>query len=382
MTGASSLSGSSRAASPTAVAGRHGLLLWVLLVVAASCAPRAGELAPAGDDVYPDEHWTRWVEPQQGGFSSEGLEPVEERLEELPSDAMMVVSGGRVAYEYGDFRRVSYLASVRKSILAMLYGPYVQHGTIDLDRTLDDLEIDDVEGLTDSEKQAAVRHIISARSGVYHPASNPGDNLSSAPDRGSQEPGEYYLYSNWDFNVAGTIFEEETGRNIFDALETDLAEPLGFRDFDRNRHEKGGDMDRSVHPSYHMHLSTRDMARVGYLMLREGRWKDEQLISPEWVKEMTGLITPIEEMNPESRRDGRHGYGYMWWVWDGDAADGAFEGAYTGVGAWGQYITVLPEIDVVVAHKTVPGDEGRVQHDQYYAVLEDLVDAYCGSDCP
>lgn len=364
-----------------AVARGWTALAWAPLVAfTAACGTHASQ--SAGLDVYPDERWTYWAEPEQGGFSSEGLQGVEEQLEELPSDAMMVVSGGRVAYAYGDVRQVSYLASVRKSILAMLYGPYVEDGTVDLDRTLEEIGIDDVQELTDAERQARVRHIIAARSGIYHPASNPGDNLSAAPERGSQEPGEYYLYSNWDFNAAGTIFEEETGVNIFDALESDLAEPLGFRDFDRDRHSKGGDMDRSVHPSYHMHLSTRDKARVGYLMLREGRWEDEQLISPEWVEEMTSLITPLEEMNPESRRDGRHGYGYMWWVWDGEHAQGPYEGAYTGVGAWGQYITVLPALDVVVAHKTAPGDEGRVQHEQYYQLLDDLVNAYCGDDCP
>ena len=53
-----------------------------------------------------------------------------------------------------------------------------------------------------------VEHLLSARSGVYHPASNGGDDLASAPPRGSQAPGAYYLYSNWDFNVAGAIFEQ------------------------------------------------------------------------------------------------------------------------------------------------------------------------------
>ena len=359
----------------------RGLPAFVVVVLAA-CGTHAGPDTPAAEWVYPDEHWTRWVEPEQAGFSSQGLEAVEERLQELPSDAMMVISGGRVAYEYGDLREVSYLASVRKSILAILYGPHVEEGSVDLDRTLEEVGIDDVQGLTDAERQARTRDVIASRSGVYHPASNPGDNLADAPERGSQEPGEYYLYSNWDFNAAGTIFEEETGRDIFDALEEDLAEPLGFRDFHREEHEKGGDLEQSVHPSYHMHLSTRDMARVGYLMLREGQWEGKSIVSADWVEEMTSPITPVEEMNPASRREDPHGYGYMWWVWDGKHAEGPYEGAYTGVGAWGQYITVLPELDVVVAHKTVPGDEGQLDHEQYYELLDELVAAHCGADCP
>ena len=101
-----------------------------------------------------------------------------------------------------------------------------------------------------------------------------------------------------------------------------------------------------------MWISTRDMARIGYLMLREGQWGDEQVISRDWVRRISSVVTPLEEMNPTRRRDGYFGYGYMWWVWDGPRAVGPFEGAYTARGAWGQWITVFPALDVVVAHKT------------------------------
>lgn len=353
------------------------VLLW------AAVAGCAGASAPATTThVYPGaEGWEHWPDPGAAGFSSAGLEDVRAGLQELGSSAMLVVKGGRVVFDYGDLAEVSYLASVRKTILAMLYGPHVADGTIDLDRTLAELEIDDVQGLTDAEKQATVRHVISARSGIFHPASNSGDDLASAPERGSQPPGSYQLYSNWDFNAAGTLFEVQTGRNLFDALESDLAVPIGFEDFDRERHVKGGNLDVSIHPSYHMHLSTRDMARVGYLLLREGRWEGRQLIAPEWIREMTGPVTPVHEMNPARRRDGPHGYGYMTWVWDGAANVGPYRGAYTGVGAVGQYITVLPALDLVVAHKTVPGEGRGVQHPRFWELLDRLVAAHCGEDC-
>ncbi len=130
----------------------------------------------------------------------------------------MAVVGGRVLMDYGDLQVISYLASVRKSVLSMLYGIYVERGAIDLDRTLEQLGIDDLGGLTAEEKQATVRHLLSARSGIYHAASNGGDDAASAPPRGSQRPGEYYLYNNWDFNALGTIFELSTGKDIYDAV--------------------------------------------------------------------------------------------------------------------------------------------------------------------
>ena len=51
-----------------------------------------------------------------------------------------------------------------------------------------------------------------------------------APVRGSQKPGTYNLYSNWDFNALGTIFEKKTGRSIYDAFESDIARPIGMQD--------------------------------------------------------------------------------------------------------------------------------------------------------
>ena len=268
------------------------------------------------------------------------------------STGVVVAHKGRVVFAFGDTEELSYLASVRKSILAMLYGVWVKQGVIDLDATLEDLGVDDVGGLLPVERQATIDHLITARSGVYHPASNAGDNLADAPPRGSREPGTYMLYSNWDFNAAGAIFEQLTGRDIYDEAQAQLAVPLGFEDWDRSMQRKSGNLSVSRNPAYHFWLSTRDMARIGHLMLNEGEWNGAQLIPRDWARRIVSVVTPLEEMNPPGRRDGYFGYGYMWWIFDGPRAVGPFEGAYTGRGAVGQWITVFPALDLVIAHKT------------------------------
>ncbi len=328
--------------------------------------------------TYPDATWDR-VEPEDAGYSSSDFDRLHAFVASINTSAVMAVVGGRVVFEHGPLDSLSYLASVRKSILAMLYGNYVEDGAIDLQLTLDDMGMDDVQGLLPIEKRARVYDLITARSGIYHPASNPGDNSADAPPRGSQEPGTYFLYNNWDFNAAGAAFERLTDRNIYDALETDLAIPLGFRDWNRSIHSKSGDASRSRNLAYHMVLSTRDMARIGYLMLRDGRWESAQVIPADWAREIHSLTTPLEEMHPTRMREQEFGYGYMWWVWDGPTAVGAFEGAYTGRGAYGQYITVIPALDMVVAHKTVP--DAQTGWGDYMGILTRLVDAHCGSNC-
>ncbi len=355
-------------------------LLSALVFAAAAgfgCSPPAADTAP--EAVYPGASWERIADPASSGFSAEALDAIHPYVEGINTTAVMAVVGGRVLFEHGPVDEISYLASVRKSILAMLYGRYVEDGTIDLELTVGDLGMDDVQGLMPIEKQARVLDLVTARSGVYHPASNSGDNLADAPPRGSQEPGAYYLYSNWDFNAAGAVFEQLTERNIYDALGTDLALPLGFEDWHRWIHRKSGDATRSRNLAYHMNLSTRDMARIGYLMLRGGVWGEVRVLPEGWAERISGLVTPSEEMNPEGRRGGEFGYGTMWWVWDGPAVPEAFRGAYTGRGAWGQYITVIPSLDMVVAHKTVP--EVATPWDDYRGILDRLVAAHCGAGC-
>ena len=195
--------------------------------------------------MFPGQSWERIEKPEAAGYSSARLDALRGWLTSIDTTAMLVSVGGRSLFEYGDLARLSYLASVRKSVLAILYGKYVENGTIPLRKTLKEMEFTDVGGLLPQELEATVEDVITARSGVYHPASNAGDDTASAPPRGSQRPGTYQLYNNWDFNMAGAIFEKLTGRDIYDALETDLARPIGMQDFDRTRQRKSGDVTRS-----------------------------------------------------------------------------------------------------------------------------------------
>jgi len=95
------------------------------------------------------------------------------------------------------------------------------------------------------------------------------------------------------------------------------------------------------------------MARLGLLMLRQGQWRDRQIIPAEWVRRSTSVRTSASEMHEPNL-----GYGYMWWVWEDTS--GPFHGAFMATGSFGQFVTVLPELDMVVAHKTLPSGDVSV----------------------
>jgi CubicO group peptidase (beta-lactamase class C family) len=324
--------------------------------------------------IFPTSEWGR-ANPTKYGFNTEKLAEIRNFVSDsMRTTGLMVVVGGESIFEYGNLIRLSYLASVRKSVLSMMFGKYVENGTIDLSLTLEQLGIDDIDGLLPIEKQATIKDLLTCRSGVYHNASNAGDDADLRPARGSKKPGEFYLYNNWDFNAVGGIFEQLVGRSIYDVFQDDIAIPIGMQDFDRGIQRKTGNSSASKYLAYHFHLSTRDMARVGYLMLRNGKWQGKQIISPAWIKESTAIHTTKEEMLLTSSSRDMFGYGYMWWIFDVDD-EPALKGAYTGTGFIGQYITVIPELDMVIAHKTDSVYGRSTAFEQYYKFLRMLIDA-------
>ncbi|WP_175497123.1 serine hydrolase domain-containing protein [Variovorax boronicumulans] len=233
----------------------------VLLLCAAHAVPAAG--------VFPAAQWATPSAAEPSHWSEAKLKVADAFAASIKSDAYLVIDKGVLVHAYGDIDKPMNLASVRKSVQSVLYGIHVGRGEIDLDQTLGQLGIGDKDGLSDTERTATVRQLLQLRSGVYHPAAyETAQAKAERPARGSHAPGEFWYYNNWDANVLGTIFERRTGRSVFEALKTDLAEPLQFQDF-RYPQDTESRLERSSeHPAQVMHLSARDLARIGLLMAR------------------------------------------------------------------------------------------------------------------
>jgi CubicO group peptidase (beta-lactamase class C family) len=229
------------------------------------------------------------------------------------------------------------------------------------------MNFDDKGGLLPREKRATIRNLLMARSGVYHKAANSGDASDRAPPRGSVEPGSYFLYNNWDFNALGVIYERLTGRKFYQAFQDDIAIPLGLRDWAIDERAIRNDTGLSDHPAYHLVLSTRDMAVIGQAMLQKGRWQNRQVIPADWVARTTALSTPAAEVARTSSFVEGLGYGWLWWIFDPAAPwPDVLKGAFTATGAFGQFITVVPKLDMVVAHKVVAPSNLNVPPEDYF----------------
>ena len=287
---------------------RNWLLGIILLFVTISCGKFEDDIFEVTDvpPLLPRENWVKVNNPEDFGWSVEALDNVRDYAKEIKSEALMIIDKGKLIAAYGDTDRKYYVASVRKSYLSLLYGFYVD-SLISLDATLLDYEIDDKNPtLNNQEKTATVRHLLTSSSGIYHKsAASDNDDL---PARNSDAPGERFYYNNWDFNALGTIFSKRTGKNIFEDFHTKIGSKIGLEDFKWQDDGRLDYSDVSEHPTYHFDMTCRDMARIGLLMLNNGKWGNEQIVPLEWITESTSpQISVGEEFSNGS-------YGYMWWA--------------------------------------------------------------------
>jgi CubicO group peptidase (beta-lactamase class C family) len=345
----------------------RNFLLFVFLVSAFVSCQKAPE--------YPGESWKIADSPAQYGFDSQKLQEAEEYSSSINTAAVVIVKDGIIVDEWGSVETKYMTHSIRKSFLSALYGNYVKDGTVDMDKTIEELGIKDEPPLTDTEKKATIRDCMKARSGVYHTALYESEGMKALkPERHTMRPGTHWYYNNWDFNVLGSIFEMKTGKKIFEALEEEIAKPIGMEDFAA---EDGWYVtgEESIHAAYPFKITARDMARFGLLMLRNGQWKNKQIVPAGWVEEST-------RYHSDATLYACDGYGYMWWV----ARDyNKFphlpvadipEGSYSARGAGGHYIMVIPDYDLVVVHRVdTYKRDNRVSREEFGTLMDYILEA-------
>jgi len=141
------------------------------------------------------------------------------------------------------------------------------------------------------------------------------------------EPGSRFEYTNGVSHLLSCIISDATGMSALEFAEEQLFEPLGITGAawtaDSQDHNWGYSS---------LYLTPHDMAKIGYLFLHGGEWDGEQVVPLDWVKEAT-----TKQIHAGTIMDG---YGYQWWV--------SPDGYYSAVGYMGQFIHVVPELDLIM----------------------------------
>jgi len=269
-------------------------------------------------------------------------------IQNLNLHSLLVIRRGYLVLEVNPYPYQATTAqdmqSCTKSVTALLAGIALQNGQL---KSIDQAVLDFFPKRTvnnlDARKQAiTVRNLLNMTSGLNWPEATISYASRENPVRGmwasadpvqfvldrpmAAEPGRTFSYNTGASQLLATILEQTTGQKLSQFARQHLFEPLGIQSYTWHKMrgiEAGGTG---------LALTPRDMAKLGYLYLRSGRWDDQQIVPASWVAEST-------RQQVETNTHGA--YGFQWWV---DPANGS----YSAAGFGGQAIHVFPKDELVV----------------------------------
>jgi len=324
--------------------------------------------SPAAD-YWPTDNWLNST-PEEQGMNSALLNQMMDRINEhnVLIDSILIVRNGYLVFEdyprtLYDFQSRHIIHSCTKSYTSALVGIAIQEGYIDgVDSKLIDLLPNRTIANLDERKQAiTLEDLLTMTSGLewdewsepynsnlnsLRQAQLASDNVQYILDLPmAYDPGEQWVYSSGSSHLLGAIVAEATGHSLFEYAMEKLFTPLGIatshiywpRDNQGFYWGHGG-----------VEMIPRDMAKFGYLFLNNGTWDGEQIIPTEWVQQSAATQMTFSEYE---------GYSYQWWTFSSDTTS-----VYTAQGYAGQFIFVVPSLDMVVVFtSSVPPYEAYPQ---------------------
>ena len=338
----------------------------VLAIVLVMCALPGDSLrAQGGDEEWPTSEW-RTSTPEAQGMDSDVLVMLMQRIADRQTDidSLLIVRHGVIVLEAYwppyDARTRHPLASVAKSVVSTLVGAALEQGyltgveqpVLDFFPDLPAVEADDPRWAI------TLEDLLTMRAGLR--CHDETDTTVEAMQRThdwaafmlrqpmADLPGQKFNYCNGVSHLLSVIVGRATGQPTMDFAQETLFQPLGI-----TRVLWARDPEGNPTGGWGLALMPRDMARFGYLYLRDGQWDGVQILPPEWV---TASATPRTYANPAAQ-----GYGYQWWT----NSVNSFEA----VGAGGQFIFVRRGADLVI----VMTSDTRIEN---YAELRELLSEY------
>lgn len=347
---------------------------------AANGAPLSGPLEQV---LFPGQDWAeqsleaagidaaRFQQAVDYAFSTSGTE--EDRAG-IRTDGLVVIYRGALVFERyarGYTRDMRHYAwSVSKSITSALVGIAVQQGKLKIEdpawKFYPSLKRPEAEAIT-------VGQLLQMSSGLawkegYEASPLDSSVLAMLYTAGRQDmaayaasqpmahsPGTFWYYSSGTTNLVSALLKQAVGTEAYGRYPWEqLFDPLGMRSAVLEQDQAG----TFVGSSY-LHATPRDLARFGYLYLRDGVWNGQRMLPEGWVTWSRSLAPSFAHMDT-SKLDFDDRYGAMWWLnvplpgaesadkkrgkpWP-DAPDDTFSAR----GHWGQYITVIPSRELVV----------------------------------
>jgi CubicO group peptidase (beta-lactamase class C family) len=179
----------------------------------------------------------------------------------------------------------------------------------------------------------------------------------------SNPGGNHAIYCSASINLAAGILRKITNTWIPDLFYESLARPLGITEYHMNLAPDG-----EAYMGGGLYLRPRDQLKLGQLYLNGGTWNGKRLVSKDWVTESTSVRA---EFTPQPPFDTDHGYGYGWHSRPLEYGGQTYRDYYA-AGNGGQYVIVIPSLDLVVGMTGGDYSEAR----KYYPWESAIVPQY------
>src|ERR1700683_2300084 len=180
----------------------------------------------------------------------------------------------------------------------------------------------------------------------------------------AREPGgEHAVYCASDINLLGGIVKNATGDWLPELFQQDFARPLQINSYHLNLTPTG-----EFFLGGGLYLRARDQLKLGQLYLSGGVWNGKRILSEGWVKDS---VTRHSGFPPVITSDTDHGYTYAWHTRLLKAGGREFRDYYA-AGNGGQYVLVLPDLDMVVG---ITGGD-YAERDKFFPWESELMPQY------
>ncbi len=281
--------------------------------------------------------------PEEQGISSYHLLDFLKTLdaeESILTQGIMIVRNNTVILEVAykpydlDIWRITH--SLCKSLVGIAVGIAIEENYFTLDDTITSIFSKESWFLKALQhKEIKIRNLLEMSSGItFNEIGSLLDTEWSKLFLDAQttfEPGSTFSYNSMNTYMLSAVIQEKTKQNIVEFLDKRLLEPMGITNICWEQSPE-----KIIKGGWGLYMSLEDRTKLGQLILNKGKWKGKQLVSANWIEQMTAkhMDTPKEQ--------NEYGYGYQGWI-------GKSEGSFIMNGLLGQNVIVIPKSNMVIS---------------------------------
>lgn len=259
--------------------------------------------------------------------------------------SISVLKNGNVefeAYYHGATEHyLNNVFSVTKSVTSLLTGIAVEEGYLQVEDYISDYIDFEFYNLSSDYEKVRVEELLTMSSGIiiddntsneYRAIKNASDPLKVIFENDLRfSPGSRFQYSDATAYVMGAVLQEALGTTLETYADEKLFGPLEIDSYKWYQSNSGVN-----YPGFDLYLTCQAMQKIGQLVLDEG-YLDHQIVSGSWLEQATA--TYQKTYSSAFHKD----YGYYWWLGDVEGYQ-----VISALGHGGQYITIVPDLDLVI----------------------------------